>query len=356
MLSFCVMSIYRWLIRYGVMLIALFAMPSYAQDTLIESSNAENSTQPVAADTTPLAIEQNPATDTDSRPADMQRILPNALLSREQALVHQLRLQAHDWQLVELDAADERFPALYRPDVSGKKLGGALILHNVGQHPDWAQNISPTREHLSQYGWSTLSVSLPDALKSNVLTRQLETTPVEPPNPNEDQPDNHEAKLETIEANTASESQPPSLHETIAARVQAGALYLQQRYDTLVLIAYGQSAAWAIDYAQHTPDIVLVLIDPLEHPASPINITQMLSSLDIPVLDLLTERNRNTAQNNQQRAGQMRYHQRKLYRQIRLPAASADEEAGQLISRRIRGWLKTYAANKPEEPKEETVQ
>ncbi len=60
-----------------------------------------------------------------------------------------------------LNTSDEKFIALYNDDFTGSLLGGVILLHGMGTHPDWPDVISPLRKSLPQHGWSTLSIQLP---------------------------------------------------------------------------------------------------------------------------------------------------------------------------------------------------
>lgn len=39
--------------------------------------------------------------------------------------------------------------------------GGVILLHDMGEHPDWPQVIGPLRRALPRHGWATLSVQMP---------------------------------------------------------------------------------------------------------------------------------------------------------------------------------------------------
>lgn len=145
----------------------------------------------------------------------------------------------------------------------------------------------------------------------------------------------------------------PDLRQKFAAevrsRIASGLEYLGQRGQlNLVLIASGDSAVWAaglIEARQRDNDnargIALVLIDAREHPASQLTLTQVLETLDVPVLDLVTADNRTPEWSVRERRGAMARRHRGGYQQIRLEGSG---HANPLVVRRIRGWLKTNAA------------
>lgn len=51
--------------------------------------------------------------------------------------------------------------ALYLPPESEPKRGGAVLLHDLGGHPDWPEVVAPLRRQLPRDGWATLAVQMP---------------------------------------------------------------------------------------------------------------------------------------------------------------------------------------------------
>ncbi len=60
-----------------------------------------------------------------------------------------------------LDTEQDKFLAVYTPNLNGHPKGGTVILHDANGHPDWPNVIRPLRKSLPLYGWATLSVQLP---------------------------------------------------------------------------------------------------------------------------------------------------------------------------------------------------
>ena len=58
-----------------------------------------------------------------------------------------------------------KFLSIYRPAMNPtfnmKPIGGVILLHGRGVHPNWPQVIQPLRTGLPNYGWSTLSLQMP---------------------------------------------------------------------------------------------------------------------------------------------------------------------------------------------------
>ncbi|SMM99629.1 hypothetical protein SPONL_719 [uncultured Candidatus Thioglobus sp.] len=51
--------------------------------------------------------------------------------------------------------------SIYMETEADKPKGGVIILHNRGQHANWADTIKPLRTGLTEQGWNTLSVQMP---------------------------------------------------------------------------------------------------------------------------------------------------------------------------------------------------
>src|SRR5690606_26673930 len=64
-------------------------------------------------------------------------------------------------QLVELDAAGDKFGARHIPDLSGDARGAVIILHDSAQHPAWPLTVAALSDELPLKGWDTLSIELP---------------------------------------------------------------------------------------------------------------------------------------------------------------------------------------------------
>lgn len=64
-------------------------------------------------------------------------------------------------EAVWLQAGNDKFLGIYTESDSDKSLGGAIIVHGIGVHPNWPDVIMPLRSELPQYGWNTLSIQMP---------------------------------------------------------------------------------------------------------------------------------------------------------------------------------------------------
>lgn len=152
--------------RLGLVLVLGLVIASVsAQETGETEAGAE-----AAADTTEEAsppVQIRSPLDGLSRPATPSR----------------LRLQ---WLSDELTPAQVRwlngdqqnpsaFLALYLPETTGRGQGGALILPDAGQHPDWPGVVSVLRQGLPDKGWHTLSIAPYSQNQQTGISRVLET-------------------------------------------------------------------------------------------------------------------------------------------------------------------------------------
>jgi hypothetical protein len=240
----------------------------------------------------------------------IKRHIPNTEDKRSAALLHHMMLMKRADEVINLSNAQENFYGLYLPQASGQPQGAILILHDKQQHGHWPEVIGPLREYLPLFGWSTLTIELPDTLKRQRIARQdfsiakdtkqnpseediSEATEQEgeniadtPETENQDPNDNdgpEEIEAEDLEGDNPeaedNDNEPalprldklPDLPITeIAAqpereiivdliadyqsqnreRINTAIEYLnQQNQYNIVIIGFGQGASWAIDYA-----------------------------------------------------------------------------------------------------------
>jgi len=59
------------------------------------------------------------------------------------------------------EAGSDKFLGIYTENETDKTLGGVIVIHGMGVHPNWADIIQPIRSELPQYGWHTLSIQMP---------------------------------------------------------------------------------------------------------------------------------------------------------------------------------------------------
>lgn len=213
-----------------------------------------------------------------------------------------------------LEADGHKFLAIFTEDQSGAPKGGAIILHGVGVHPNWADVIFPLRTELPNYGWATLSIQMP------VL-------------PNE----------------AAMKDYIPLIAEA-APRMRAAQAFLKSRgIEPVVIIAHSLGAAMASAALAEQGDTGLrgfVAIGMSGSDLDPqLDTTAHLARLTLPVLDLYGSRDLDTVLRAvQSRAAAMRKAGHGEFRQIEIEGADHFFVGleGELV-RRVRGWLEQNA-------------
>ena len=193
---------------------------------------------------------------------------------------------------------------------NGRHLNGyVLLLHGANQHPAWPAVVNPLRLALPKYGWSTLSIELPE------LTGK----------PNE--------KNLVV------------LLDKASTHILAAQTFLQNKgAKRIVVVAYDLGARMAVDWLSKTPQSAvnaLVLISMADgEKDSDIGSNMNLLKIDIPILDIFAEHD---SPRVIAAASERKHYRTRLrhYRQLEIYAA--DQYYSQLYSeliKRVRGWLK----------------
>lgn len=334
--------------------------------------------------------ESSAETEEASAPIIPLRAVPYPDAERHESLIEYMALHQRSQEVVTLIGANDSFYGLFLREETGSPQGGALILHDLGQHGHWPELVAPLRQDLPEYGWTTLAIELPAVPVERLPPRKPTPPPAAPDETNEgadqapEEADSEQTAKDTsdatqeitgsddvditgtekaaskeqdttetdtpgTDAGLSGEEKREAYAEEITAHLQAGLEYLGSRGQlNSVLIAHGDSAVWAALAVQrrqadteNARGMALIMVDAREHPLSALRLTQVLETLEIPVLDILTADSRSTHWEDKQRLGAMKRRHRDTYQQIRLSSASADSTS---VLRRIRGWLKTHAA------------
>ncbi len=150
--------------------------------------------------------------------------------------------------------------AIYTEDRTGKHNGTVIILHDMGQHPNWPDVIRPLREKLPDHGWSTLSVQMP------VLGRDQ---PIEKYGP---------------------------LFDDVAPRLNAAIAYLKTKQaGTIALAGYGLGAAMGAAYlaANQTSGIqtfIAIGMGVIKGADPRLDTAKSMEKIKLPMLDIFGSR------------------------------------------------------------------
>lgn len=101
--------------------------------------------------------------------------LPQERFQRELAQAETLAKTLKPDETLWLDVDQEKFLAIFTPDLSGQPKGGAIILHDADGHPDWPDVVRPLRTFLPLHGWATIAIQLPhlDSIDGYLPHQQL---------------------------------------------------------------------------------------------------------------------------------------------------------------------------------------
>lgn len=316
----------------STLLLTLLATPLLAQQAAPDASGGE---QP------------DPTTEEPQRP-------PLAERSEVEALALEQRLQTKEQQ--HLQAADERFLALWLPANVGEPSGVVILLPGDDGNPDSAQSVGPLRRKLPNAGWHSLSLSLPDPNSDMPTPRSTELVaepaPVSVDTAQEEVQDSAPASSEEpVPAPAAAAAAPPTAQEQqqahaerVLARIESAiAFATEQQARSIVLLGHGSGAYWAARYlAERQPAEVRNLL--VVAASVPAGYTPPLDEL-IPQLQLATGDfyykdqllDRQAATRRMQASKRQKH---PSYIQIAMKALPGNLEAEQeQLYRRLRGWL-----------------
>lgn len=281
-----------------------------------------------------------------------ERVTPNLFKQREQDIRKYLTSVQREDELVDIPSSGESFVGFLLPERTGKPQGGVLILPDNGQHGHWPRIVAPLRDYLPDYGWQTLTISLPDVPMSRLKRTDYseETESAEADTTTADQ--NGIDINGPIVAKETSFAQGEYYAQQMPERINSAYNFLNQKGQlNVVVIASGHSATWAANWLasqnvseENKRGFTLVIIDALDDAYAPVKLAPTLSQLDFPILDIVTPSNHNNALTNKKRLGVMKREKRTGYQQIHLKSYNFSADYSNKINRTVRGWLSKNAA------------
>lgn len=305
------------------------------------------------------------ASEPEVRPAPPRPMLDSRSESHQQALQRQLPQR----QQLMLDGGADPFLSLWLPANQAQPAGLVVLLHGEGETADWPTAIGPLRRQLPDLGWSTLSLSLPDAPHSGVQSRKtrpvtvvLEGVEKGEPEQASEAPDGEQAPAQLAEpvADALPErgagAEPhqalldelapaePDHERRLLARVRAALEHARQHNPrTLVLLGHGTGAYWAARFLhQEQPADVsqLVMVSAREPEAVATPLDELLPQLRLATGDFYYRDRPAQRQGARERLNASKRQEHPAYLQIGLPSLPSDARAEQeQLVRRVRGWL-----------------
>ncbi len=271
--------------------------------------------------------------------------------------------------LVMLEAGGNTFSAIWQPDTSSNTLGAVLIFHGSGQNINWPESIAELSKALSLHGWASLSISLPERVKTAPPQRPTPT-----PSPATD----------STAANANSTSEPPEepkpkikteqdVEREVRARAKAGMDYLnsQGQYN-IVFAGEGLGAARAARYLDtlskgfnkqgvartmgnaktqaviSRPVRALIIINARNHIIPDMreqnSLMDWLNDPGLPILDVYAPTHHLDQLESEQREKQAQKKRMEKYFQVQLNKPDLEESSGEtMLSKRVRGFLNKHA-------------
>lgn len=299
-----------------------------------------------------LVMAADPAPDKDAKPADAP-VERAALPSRSEEDTLALERQVPPVEQQQLQAGDEAFLALWKPANIAEPKGAVIIVPGADESADWPNAVGPLRRKLPDVGWSSLSLSMPDAHNDGIFARAAEApaTPsagdkpkyaaVKAPDP---------AAVAEADAAAAAEQaaaqadQAKANAEKIFARIDSAIAFAQQnKARSIVLLGHGSGAYWAARYMSERPSPAvqrLVMITAVDTGKEAPPLVDLLTTLKVPTADFVNKDRSVPRQQAQDRLDTSKRNKNARFTQVALSAIPGNPamEQDQLF-RRVRGWL-----------------
>lgn len=214
-----------------------------------------------------------------------------------------------------LKVGPSKILSIYTENTSDKAIGGAIILHGSGVHPNWDQVVRPLRSQLPEHGWSTLSVQLP------VLPNEAEYKEYIP------------------------------LFKEVAPRINAGITFFKTKgIKNIVIVAHSLGSSMAAHYMAKKPDpsiraFVAIGVSGNMHKEDKVGYLTSLKTIKVPVLDIFGSHDlTQVLKSEKSKAITARKAGNKKYTQMKIVGANHFfDNKDDVLIKRIRGWLIRHA-------------
>lgn len=317
----------------------LHGLPAQAEDT---AGTAES-----AAST--------PSSEPAQRPAPPRPMLESRAESHEQALRRQLPAR----QQQTLDGGADPFLSLWLPANQAEPEGLVILLHGEGETADWPTAIGPLRRQLPDVGWSTLSLSLPEAPNAGVQARKAKPVTVVLEGVEKAEA-SQEPEAAIVEAEAAAPDVAPLLESSlpaadlapaepqhpqrVLARLRAALEHARQQSPRrLILLGHGTGAYWAARFLQEEQpgDVTQLVIVSAQVPRGvETTLDDLLPQLRLATGDFYYRDQAGQPDLARERLNAGKRQRHPAYMQIGLQSLPSDARAEQAqLVRRVRGWL-----------------
>lgn len=253
-------------------------------------------------------------------------------------------------ELVKLLAGDQDFFALFRDDLTGRPRGVAILIPDWGLHAANNRGIESLRTHLPDFGWVTLSMTVPSTLEPVFIH-----TPLKKQNDNQttdsDNTDSSTANQRRIEPykrpeilRVLDESQFQQYQVAIKLRLQSLITEAQNHQGYFIVIAQGSSAAAVASiYANEElelPEALILLSPNLPDRALAAKMNQDITITSIPTLDIYPSSSpRSLLLNANLRRKLAKKNFKISYRQQKLFGDISQFNSNRKLLKSVYGWL-----------------
>ncbi|MGH8420232.1 MAG: alpha/beta hydrolase family protein [Pseudomonas sp.] len=307
-----------------------------------------------------MAADPAPADDAKGAETPVERA---ALPSRSQEDALALERQVPKAEQQQLQAADESFLALWKPANTDDAKGAIVIVPGADESADWPNAVGPLRRKLPDVGWSSLSLSLPDAYNDGVFARAADK-PVtdDKAAADKDKPKDAQANMPdpaaSAEADAAAAAEQAAAQaelakanaEKIFARIDSAIAFAQQnKAHSIALLGHGTGAYWVARYMSERPSPAvqkLVMVTAVDTGKDTPSLLEVLPTLRVATADFVNKDKPVPRQQAQDRLDASKRVKNSRFTQVTLNAipGNAAMEQDQLF-RRVRGWLEGSSVN-----------
>ncbi len=230
--------------------------------------------------------------------------------------------------------AEKAFLSLYRADQTGHKRGLVLLLHDLGEHPDAPGLLQNLRKNLPMYGFSTMSVAMPNFSE---LFSKTETKT--------EGKSQQKTKTATIEPKFAELTELTQLAQN---RLQHSLQYISKKGSPNVFfLAFGISANWIYTLLSNSAktDTLkgIILINGYQpRQLKDFDLIQYSIDQNTPLLDLMDPNHEHYSQ-MQLRPIRAKQKSKKNYRSLESSLSVASLQTNKnayILEKKIIGWMR----------------
>lgn len=265
--------------------------------------------------------------------------------------------QNSETDVVWLELNDQKQLALLQQATSATPTGHVIIFTAPSTGADWPDLVHPLRTQLTEYGWNTLSLSLPRppavAIPKRTPSLQSSNQIQSPSDDETTDADQISAAATATPASNNAETSPtddPMVEYTqqiVTLGNLAASRLAELPGDITIILGIGEGAVWAMHYFSQDEtqeNRFLVLLDPMPvtDDKAPSLLT-MIKNSQSPILDLWFNDNRYQRQQAKLRKHTALRSGNQGYQQFRLnQRANAPKKEPLWLTRQLRGILKNH--------------